>query len=221
MRRLLRLGPCALLLTLAGCLPGSEPAFDNDPLFGGPRRPPNGPAAPPPSKTTWNPTAAPSAPAGPAALASGAPAADASTLRIAPPPGALTASPHDADPWHSSTPPAPAGASLQQPQPLTGPPPQPVVAPPVAGNPTPAPTAPAAAPDPYGQLQDELARRGVLFQSLEGPDDQGVWRFSCGVPKPGDPAAVHRIEVSAAGDHGLAAVRAAIEQIDKDQRSGP
>ncbi len=70
--------------------------------------------------------------------------------------------------------------------------------------------------DQYEQLQDELARRGVLFQSLEGPDDHGVWSFTCGVPKHGDPNSIHRVEVSAVGDRGLPAMRAAVEQIDRE-----
>jgi hypothetical protein len=58
----------------------------------------------------------------------------------------------------------------------------------------------------------------VLFQSLEGPDEKDVWRFSCGVPSRDQAGAVHRIELSAAGDRGLNAVRAVIDQIDSYQR---
>ena len=121
--------------------------------------------------------------------------------------------------------PPPTGAALQPPQPLVGPPPRPIndadLAPPTAPVPAPppivSPTAGrATGSDQYEQLQDELARRGVLFQSLEGPDDHGVWSFTCGVPKHGDPNSIHRVEVSAVGDRGLPAMRAAVEQIDRE-----
>ena len=97
-------------------------------------------------------------------------------------------------------------------------------APPVVGAPIavpdgpPPPVVPAAnrQPDSYGQLQDELNRRGVLWQKLEGPDDKNVWTFSCGVPKRNDPGQTHYVEASTVGDSGLAAVRAAIDKIDHD-----
>jgi hypothetical protein len=220
MRRLLRLGPCIFLLAAAGCVPGSTPAFDNDPLFNGPRVSRNNAAARPVASA---PAPLPSAggPSGPAALAAAVPASDSSSLRIAPAPAALTSAPHDGDAWRPST--SPAGVVLQQPQPLVGPPPRPIAE--IAG-----PTGPPSTQtqpvylsavaadnsDQYARLQSELTQRGVLFESLEGPDDQGVWSFTCGVPKHGDPDAVHRVEASAAGDHGLAAIRAAIDKIDKD-----
>jgi hypothetical protein len=79
-------------------------------------------------------------------------------------------------------------------------------------------TAPPAAHDSYADLQDKLAQRKVMFQSLEGPDAQGAWRFSCGVPSREQAGAVHRIELSAAGDNGLTAMRAGIDQIDSYQK---
>ncbi len=225
MRRLRRLGPCALLLAVAGCVPGSSPAFDNDPLFNGPRIPQNGAAAAPrPAVGVTGTVQLPPSPGStsPAALAAAVPAADSSTLRIGATPAALASAPRDGDPWQPSA--APAGATLQQPQPLVGPPPRPVTdadpAPPPPALPMltqpGSPPAPPTGPDQYAQLQDELTRRGVLFQSLEGPDDHGVWSFTCGVPKHGDPGAVHRVEASAVGERGLPAIRAAIDQIDHD-----
>ncbi len=224
MRRLRRLGPCALLLAVAGCLPGSSPAFDNDPLFNGPRIPRNGTTAAaaasrPAVPATGTVQLPPAAGAGsPAALAAAVPAPDSSTLRIGATPAALASATHDGDPWQPSV--APAGATLQQPQPLVGPPPRPIAeadpAAPTVGGPVAVPAAPPTSPDQYAALQDELTRRGVLYQSLEGPDDHGVWSFTCGVPKHGDPSAVHRVEASAVGERGLPAIRAAIDQIDHD-----
>jgi hypothetical protein len=225
MRRLRRLGPCALLLAVAGCVPGSSPAFDNDPLFNGPRIPRNGTAAAPRPAVPANGTVQLPPPDGatsPAALAAAVPAADASSLRIGATPAALASAPHDAgDSWQ----PAPASATLQQPQPLVGPPPRPVedADPPPPTVPVSAPTQPAVptvgastGTDQYEQLEEELTRRGVLFQSLEGPDDHGVWSFTCGVPKHGDPSTVHCVEASAVGERGLAALRVAIDRIDRD-----
>ena len=201
-------------------MPGSQPAFDGDPLFGGqPRLPRNGAvAAQHPAANVTGPDQLPatSGSTSPAALAAAVPVADASTLRIAPAPAVLTSAPHDGDPWQPPTP--SSGVTLQQPQPLVGPPPRPIdaVAAPTVAGPIAVPADPPAGADAFGQLQQELTQRGVLFQSLEGPDDHGVWSFTCGVPKRGDPDSDHRIEVSAVGDHGLAAIRAAIDKIDRD-----
>src|SRR2546430_815817 len=73
----------------------------------------------------------------------------------------------------------PVGATLKQPETISDPAVRPsaVIAPPTLDNPNPA--APAAAQDQYEQLQSQLAQRGVAFQSLEGPDEQGAWHFRC------------------------------------------
>jgi len=218
-RRLRRLAPCLLALGLAGCVPATTPAFDNDPLFGGPPVPrggavaaapkTTGPAASPPA------FAPPSAPGGPAALAAAAPAGDAMNLRIGPAPAAVTSAPHDGgEPWNSAGP--AAGAILQHPQPITDPSVHPSAA---ADPPTAAPSAPAAGQ--YEQLQAMLAQRGVAFEALEGPDAKGVWRFRCGVPAKGDPNSTHNFEESAPGDNGLAAMRTVLKDIDQYQQQGP
>ena len=209
---------------LAGCVP--EPAFDNDPLLGGRPLPRNGvlgtpsaavASAPKTPVAPFFPVASTGA-ASPAALAAGgAPPTDASPLRIAQPPanpgspGALAAVPRDAgEAWHGTA--TAAGATLKQPLLVA----EPAVRP-IAVIAPPAPGAAPAVPSQYEALQDLLARRGVLFQSLEGPDEHGVWRFSCGVPTRDQQGGVHRIEVSVPGDHGLASVRAALDQIDQYQ----
>ena len=233
------LAPLALLLLAAGCVP--EPAFDNDPLLGGRPLPRNGsPTAPAASGVAAAPKPAdgplqlpPPGPVSPAALATGnAPAADASGLRIGPAPGALASAPsNNADAWHGSA--GNSGATLKPPEAIADGSVKPiaVIAPPTAGvgppPPVPAPYAGPAAPpappvaDGYAQLQELLAMRGVLYQQLTGPDDKGVWRFSCAVPRVDGQAGDHMCEASAPGEGGLAAVRAALAKIDQYQSQGP
>jgi len=232
-----RLGLFALGIILAGCAP--ERAANNDPLLGGAPLPRNGPAA---ASTAAVAVAAPkplvgppplppsSGPTSPAALAAGGASPDASPLRIGPSPppvsgppqpsSVLTSAPHDGgDPWHSAPP--SAGATLKGPETISDSPTHPiaVIAPPTTGAVGAAGfSTPPASRDSYADLQDKLAQRKVLFQALEGPDEQGAWRFSCGVPSREQAGAIHRIELSAAGDHGLTAMRAGIDQIDSYQK---
>jgi hypothetical protein len=225
-RLLRRLGLLAFGMILAGCAP-ERTAATTDPLLGGAPLPRNGPAtAPvavaPPAPLVGPPPLPPSSAAlSPAALAAGPTAPDDNPLRIGPPPqpSVLTAAPHEgAAPWQG----APAGgATLKGPETVGDAPAKPIamIAPPTVG----APPAPANAPtttarDSYADLQDKLTQRKVVFQALEGPDEKGIWRFSCGVPSRDQAGAVHRIELSAAGDHGLNAMRAVIDQIDGYQR---
>ena len=70
----------------------------------------------------------------------------------------------------------------------------------------------------YADLQDKLAQRKVAFQSLEGPDEHGAWRFSCGVPSREQAGAIHRIEPTAVGANGLNAIHTVLDQIDSYQR---
>ncbi len=236
--RLLRgLGLLACGILLAGCSP--ERSSRTDPLLGGVPLPRNGSAtaaaAPvavaPPAPLVGPPPLPPSSAAlSPAALAAGPAAQDDNSLRIGPPPpsvsgppqpSVLTAAPHEgADSWHSA-PAAVGGATLKGPETITEAPVRPIamIAPPTVGaTPTPGAAPPTATRDSYADLQDKLSQRKVVFQSLEGPDEKDVWRFSCGVPSRDQAGAVHRIELSAAGDHGLNAVRAVIDQIDSYQR---
>ncbi len=246
-RRLPRMVALALLVTAAGCVPepafDNDPLVGGRPLPRNGSPPPaasgavaaSGPAAGPMQLPP------PSGPVSPAALATGSsPAADASALRLGPPqtnpgpaPGALASAPSaGGDGWHGTT--ASTGPLLRGPEPITDGAVKPiaVIAPPLAGPapplPSPAPPPPAvqgfslapappAVSDTYGQLQDQLAKRGVLYQQLTGPDEHGLWRFRCAVPlangQPGD----HAIETNVAGNGGLAAMHAAIDQIDQYQ----
>jgi hypothetical protein len=236
--RLLRcLGLFACGIILAGCAP--ERASHSDPLLGGVPLPRNGPAAAPaataavvpPAPLVGPPPLPPSSAAlSPAALAAGPAAPDDNPLRIGPPPpspvsgppqpSVLTSAPHEgADPWQSA--PAAGGATLKGPETISDAPARPIamIAPPTLGGAgTPGTAPPTAARDSYADLQDKLSQRKVVFQSLEGPDEKDIWRFSCGVPSRDQAGAVHRIELSAAGDRGLNAIRAVIDQIDNYQR---
>ena len=222
----------------AGCVP--EPAFDNDPLLGGrplprngsPMAPPSGAVAAAPKPADGPPQLPPPGPVSPAALAGSSSAADAGGLRIGPAPGALTAVPsNNAEAWRGSA--NNSGATLKPPEAITDGSVKPiaVIAPSTAGvgppppvpGPYTGPAAPAApvAADGYAQLQDMLAKRGTLYQQLTGPDDKGVWRFSCAVPRVDGQAGDHMCEASAPGEGGLAAMRAALVKIDQYQSQGP
>jgi hypothetical protein len=229
------LGLFALGIILAGCAP--ERASNNDPLLGGVPLPRNGPAAAPPATVAiaapkplvGPPPLSPSSAAlSPAALAAVGASPDASPLRIGPPPpiagppppSVLTSAPREGgDPWGSAAP--SVGARLKGPETLSDSAPRPfaVIAPPTPGGGGAAGfSSPSASRDSYADLQDKLAQRKVLFQALEGPDEQGAWRFSCGVPSREQAGAIHRIELSAAGDRGLTAMREGIDQIDRYQK---
>src|SRR5207248_1601314 len=70
---------------------------------------------------------------------------------------------------------------------------------------------PATTPGPpaytYEQLQVMLAARGVTMQHLQTVGDRGVWKFSCAVPNRREPGTRRVYEGSAAGGHGLAAMK--------------
>jgi hypothetical protein len=72
--------------------------------------------------------------------------------------------------------------------------------------------------DSYAQLQDSLKARRVTSQRLETLGDSGEWRFWCAVPKVDNPNIRHVYEAKVAGENGLAAVRAVLEQIDHDAK---
>ena len=234
----------ALLLLAAGCVP--EPAFDNDPLVGGGRPLPAqrhgaGVALQPVGRVRFAPPRRPARcnyrrppglsarPRWPrAARRPGTPVHSASAGRRPRPPtrprGLLTSgSSVGSDAWHGAA--SNGGAVLKGPEPITDNMVKPiaVIAPPTPfGPPPPAVSGPAPAPaaSDYGQLEDMLAQRGVLFQSLEGPDEHGAWRFRCGVPSRDTPGATHNFELAVPGDRGLAAMKAVLDQIDQYQRKG-
>ena len=61
-----------------------------------------------------------------------------------------------------------------------------------------------------------LRQRGATFQRLETWGDDGEWKFSCAIPNRQNPA-IRRTYEARAGDP-MVAVRAVIDQIDKEQR---
>jgi hypothetical protein len=85
------------------------------------------------------------------------------------------------------------------------------------------PAAPGPVPpgDSYPQLQEALRARGVSWQRLETWGDAGEWKFRCSVPDPQKPGTGHNYEARAVGEYGLAAIRAVIDQIDRDRAAPP
>jgi hypothetical protein len=82
-----------------------------------------------------------------------------------------------------------------------------------SGN-TAAPAVPAApAGDTFERLMDELRRRGVTWWRLEPYGTSGEYRFRCTLPSPENHNIGRSYEARAAGDNGLAAIRAALDQM--------
>jgi hypothetical protein len=54
---------------------------------------------------------------------------------------------------------------------------------------------------------------------LETWGDNGEWKFWCRVPKAENPNLGTVYEAKASGENGLAAVRAVLEQIDRDNKN--
>lgn len=65
----------------------------------------------------------------------------------------------------------------------------------------------------WDQVRRQLRERGVDWQHLEQRD--GLWRFQCSVPRPGNPNISRQYEASAADE--LSAIQAVLEQIDSDR----
>jgi hypothetical protein len=68
--------------------------------------------------------------------------------------------------------------------------------------------------DSFKQVQDQLAARGVTWQSLVG--DTNGWKFRCSLPNRDNPAINRAYEASAA--NYLDAIRAVLEKIDQERR---
>jgi hypothetical protein len=206
----------SVVVLLAGCgllgNGGAGLAKDNsggnngDPLLGGGA--PLGASVPSAASPAPVAPQAPASLTSQASLAQGTPVNDRNVdLRIINAAGAgQTGAAGGVGPWVS----APAGnAILRQPEPVYDTPPrqdamvQPVSAP--VGSPR----------DTYEQLQAQLTARGVSWQQLESSGDHG-WKFSCSVPKRQNPKVSRTYEATAATD--LGAIRAALDQINKEQQ---
>jgi hypothetical protein len=208
-----RLALAAALGLLAGC--NGVSSLEHDPLLGGPpvsKVAPAGAAASPAAQAAAPaPGAVPPLPSthvlnSPAALVGGiTPVPDAGRD---PRPGTTTAGAalQGIEPLGSGARPA-AGAPGGPPAVLTSSGPQAIAA---AANPA----------DAYLQLQEMLKARGVTWQRLEVWGDRGEWRFICSVPNPQQRFVNRNYEARAAGDYGLAAMRAVIEQIDAEKGLG-
>jgi hypothetical protein len=67
----------------------------------------------------------------------------------------------------------------------------------------------------YEQLQELLQTRGVVWQQLKTVmEGRGEWLFVCAIPDPGTPGMQRQYEGRAADEHGLAAIRAVLKDID-------
>jgi hypothetical protein len=232
---------CVALALFAGCQNASPRGSGPDPLVTSSTLAPStaagGGAAPAPGTTNAVPPFPPATSvSSPAALAGGgmpAPAPDSghNDLRMPalptgnPTPVApATSTPGSTPGWPQNGAPVPSTSGLQSPE--------------AAGNAgrltpvaaTPAPTVPfhctptgGAAPGPAGgtdtylQLQEMLRVRGVSWQRLEMVGDAGEWTFRCAIPNPQTPNIRRNYQARAVGDCGLAAIRAVIDQIDREQ----
>jgi hypothetical protein len=196
------------VLLLVGCnADGRKKASPADPLFGPPSAAATlGPAAAPQPVNPVNPVN-PLAPPQPAVSASPSPASLAGGspprydtedhLRI---PGQTVAR-APAGGWQGQDTGSPVQLRGPDGQPVSGP----SFAPPVAGSRI----------GSYEQAQEQLARRGVTWQRLESWGDRGEWQFSCSVPNRQNKFISRTYE--ARGKDYLSAVRAVLDQIDKEQ----
>ena len=217
------LGPSYLVV--AGCATEQKPAAPAvDPLLGGVPLPPPPvaqAAAPPPPASGPAPLPAPSSATSPAALAPGAfqPLDPNHDLRIgggsSPAPAASPAS----GTWRGQS--APADVALQRPEAAAEAPPAQRL------QPQPVPAAQPVQPAPvfgltasqvvtFEQAQASLRAHGVTWQRLETSADAGEWTFSCWIPSRQNPSTHQNYEARASDQ--IAALRAVLEQIERDQR---
>jgi hypothetical protein len=67
----------------------------------------------------------------------------------------------------------------------------------------------------YEQAQDLIKSHGVVWQRLEMVAETGEWKYSCSIPNRQNPT-IRRTYEARASD-SLSAIRAVLEQLDKDQ----
>jgi hypothetical protein len=211
------------VLILAGC-GGLNQTMGIDPLLGGPPLRPATAAAPIPSA----PAPLPVLPLPPtnsslstAALAAGAPRPldNGQDLRIGSPIGSAGndgwarqgsgSSNQDSQIRRMAD---SSGAILQPPQPIAEPPPKRDSVP--VSNPG-SLRGSSATVTTFEQAERELKTRGVLLQRLQAVGQNGEWTCRCSMPNPQNPR-IHRTYEAQASDP-VAAIRAVLEQIDKEQ----
>lgn len=69
----------------------------------------------------------------------------------------------------------------------------------------------------YESVQEQLRARGVVWQQLRQVENE-EWHFICAIPDPRQGNLRRNYEARAVGRHGLAAIQAVLEEIDRDQR---
>jgi hypothetical protein len=99
------------------------------------------------------------------------------------------------------------GAVLRLPEPVTDPLPRPQLA--TVSNPG---SLPAST---FEEVQAQIKARGVLWQQSVWVAETGEWKFSCSIPTRQNPR-IRRTYEAKAGD-AVAAIRAVLEQLDKEQ----
>jgi hypothetical protein len=72
--------------------------------------------------------------------------------------------------------------------------------------------------DSHAQILEELRARGASRFNLVAVGDTGEWKFSCSVADKPNADMLQRYESRAFGEDGLAAMRAVLEQIDRERR---
>ena len=81
------------------------------------------------------------------------------------------------------------------------------------------PGVPSPGPGSYEDLQQQLKARGVVWQQLRLVDPQrDEWDFICAIPNPQQNNLRRNYTTRAVGPSGLAAIRAVLEEIDRDRR---
>jgi hypothetical protein len=198
-----RLLTLSTMLGLCGCLGNSPRAVDDDPIFGGSGSIPlNAPTTPGARGSAAGGGTAESGapllppartPSAPAALASGAVGVGLTPQQPASDAAVTLGGPRSADSTSRLVPTPAPGTVL-----------------PVAAT-----SVPVAAEGSYEQLQEMLLARGVSWQQLKTGSGKDEWVFSCAVPLRNNME--QRYDGRAVGRGGLAAIRAVIEQIDKER----
>jgi hypothetical protein len=199
--------------------PQAEPlAANNDPLLG--LTPAPGPASPGSTGTSvsgagWS-TGVRAIPTetsgGPNAVLAGTP--PSSGLRI--PAGNTTgggSSTSSGGPWRGSD----SGAVLKAPEIVGGPAPLPPATSGFGPAPAGAPVTltSGGAITTMEQAYAALKQRGVTWSNLQQLD-RGEWKFICAIPNPQNATNQTKYVGSAPGENGLAAIRAILDQIDRD-----
>jgi hypothetical protein len=86
-----------------------------------------------------------------------------------------------------------------------------------SGNSLPGAVPAVSGGDSFERVMDDLHRRGVTWWRLEPSGNSGDYKFRCSVPSAENHNIGRTYEARAAGDNGVAAIRAVVDQIDHDR----